>query len=335
MVLPASAGYVLAVGSALCNGSWPAIVKAPRVVDAKLAPLLLNFFFICGFGLVGAGVVAATREFQWTAWGLLSGAMLTSASCLTLGVAIPNCGVAVPSGVSCACYLVAAYVWSAYILDQGMRSVELSLVGVFVVIGGLGLVVAASAFVLPALPDCTPAPDEVPMAEKPLVERPAGLREGDAPPPPPPSYGAGLLASAVVGLLGGSNLAPENFARTGAQGIDYIPSYAAGAVLCSACVALAAHGPRRLASANRAILPGVLCGVVYGGGICCVLEAMAALDYAVASTLSQLSMLVTGAWGVFLYGELDGDRRRLATYFAGAAVIAGGAGIVSYYGTTK
>lgn len=87
MALPIYAGYVLAIGSALLNGSWPAIVKSPRVVEAQLAPLLLNFFFVCGFGVVGLGVIAATRELRWTSWGLLSGAMLTGASCLTLGVA--------------------------------------------------------------------------------------------------------------------------------------------------------------------------------------------------------------------------------------------------------
>ena len=63
--------------------------------------------------------------------------------------------------------------------------------------------------------------------------------------------------------------------------------------------------------------------------------AIVTLDYSVASTLAQCSMLVTAFWGIAVYGELGGDARRLAAFGAGAVVIVGGAAVVSYYGTTK
>lgn len=226
-----------------------------------------------------------------------------------------------PSGVSCACYLVTAYVWSAYVLDQGMRSVARSLVGVLVVVGGLVLVVAASA----GLESSSAEPRE--DAAKPLV---AGKAPREA---APRRYGVGLLAAAAVGCIGGSGLAPEEFARSAAQGVDYIPSYAAGAVLCSGLVALLRHG-RAVVAPSAAILPGAACGVIYGGSVCCTIEAIVTLDYSVASTLAQCSMLVTAFWGIAVYDELGGDARRLAIFCAGALVIVCGAAVVSYYGTT-
>ena len=44
-------------------------------------------------------------------------------------------------------------------------------------------------------------------------------------------------------------------------------------------------------------------------------------------------MLITGAWGILLYDELEGDPVRLATYATGAVIIVLGAAVVSYYGT--
>ncbi|KAH8094130.1 hypothetical protein JL720_4120 [Aureococcus anophagefferens] len=174
-----AAGYLAAVGSAALNGSWPAIIKSRRVVEARLPPLLLNVAFIFGFAVVAVVVVAFEGYLHWTNWGLLSGAILTVASGLTLGVAIPNAGVAIPSGIAAACYLVTAYVWSAYILDQGMRSVALSLVGILVVICGLALVVSAS-LVKKAPPDqaeATLLPDDDDKDER-LVPDEANLPLG-------------------------------------------------------------------------------------------------------------------------------------------------------------
>ncbi|KAK7253798.1 hypothetical protein SO694_0000264 [Aureococcus anophagefferens] len=321
-----AAGYLAAVGSAALNGSWPAIIKSRRVVEARLPPLLLNVSFIFGFAVVAVVVVAFEGYLHWTNWGLLSGAILTVASGLTLGVAIPNAGVAIPSGIAAACYLVTAYVWSAYILDQGMRSVALSLVGILVVICGLALVVSAS-LVKKAPPDqaeATLLPDDDDKDER-LVPDEANLP-------------LGLVASAVVGVLGGSNMAPEEYARDDAQGIHYVPSFALSALLWSSLAALAAHragAPAALASGRAAVCPAMCAGAIYGSSICCYVAAVVALDYSVASTLSQCSMLVTGAWGILLYDELGGDARRLALYVTGASVVVAGAGVVSYYGTTE
>ncbi|KAH8049819.1 TMEM144-like transporter [Aureococcus anophagefferens] len=130
----------------------------------------------------------------------------------------------------------------------------------------------------------------------------------------------GLVASAVVGVLGGSNMAPEEYASDDAQGIHYVPSFALSALLWSSLAALAAHragAPAALASGRAAVCPAMCAGAIYGSSICCYVAAVVALDYSVASTLSQCSMLVTGAWGILLYDELGGDARRLALYATG------------------
>ena len=316
-----AAGFAAAVGSALLNGSWPAIIKSKRVSEAGLLWSHLNFAFMVGFVVVGV-VVLSVVGFVWTSWGLLSGALLTAASSLTLGVAIPNAGVALPSGIAAAFYLMTAYVWSAYILDQGMRSVALSLVGILVVIVGLCLVVLASS-----------------VSAKELAEEATAslLKEGGAAAAarrPDRSLALGLLAAAAVGVVGGSNLVPEEYADADAQGISYIPSFALGALVWSAAVAFAMDRDVVGLATSPAFLPGVVSGAIYGASTCCYVIAVVRIDnYSVASTISQCSMLITGAWGILLYDELEGDPVRLATYATGAVIIVLGAAVVSYYGT--
>ena len=69
--------------------------------------------------------------------------------------------------------------------------------------------------------------------------------------------------------------------------------------------------------------------------MCFTVFAILALDYSVASTISQCSMLITSAWGILLFGELGGDRLRLGLFLSGGVVIICGAAMVSYYGTTS
>lgn len=82
--------------------------------------------------------------FRWSAWGLVSGAMLVVANLGTVGFAIPALGIAVTTAISSGSYGITAYIWSAYILDQGMRSVALSLVGTLIVVCGVCGVAAAT-----------------------------------------------------------------------------------------------------------------------------------------------------------------------------------------------
>lgn len=129
-----------------------------------------------------------------------------------------------------------------------------------------------------------------------------------------------------------------DLARDDTQGVDYVPCFAVGSVIWSFLVAFLQHGfglADAAAASKQAILPGVACGVIYGAGIVLAVLAIVSLDYSVASTINQCSLLVTSAWGILLYDEFESDTTKLALFLSGSLVIVAGAAVVSYYGTTE
>ena len=64
------------------------------------------------------------------------------------------------------------------------------------------------------------------------------------------------------------------------------------------------------------------------------IKAIDALNYAVAYTVVQCSILVAGAWGIVLYRELEGASA-IAAFAASGAVLVAGAVAVAHYGTVK
>lgn len=64
-------------------------------------------------------------------------------------------------------------------------------------------------------------------------------------------------------------------------------------------------------------------------------RAYLAIDYSVAGTLIlALSLLVSSAWGVALYGEFA-NNGSLSTFFASGILVVAGAGIVAFFGTAN
>jgi hypothetical protein len=76
---------------------------------------------------------------------------------------------------------------------------------------------------------------------------------------------------------------------------------------------------------------GLAAGAVYGAGTALSIKAIDSLNYGVAYTLVQCSVLVAGAWGIVLYRELEG--RPVAVFAVSSAVLIAGAIAVGYYGT--
>ena len=135
--------------------------------------------------------------------------------------------------------------------------------------------------------------------------------------------------------------APDEF-----RGLRFVPSMATGALLLAPPVAAAqlraegASAPLTACAAwlrshlASAALPwGAGAGAVYGLGLCLSVQAVDALDYAVAYTVAQGSILVAGAWGLLLYREIEGAGP-VALFAASGAVLVAGAALVGYYGTT-
>ena len=74
-------------------------------------------------------------------------------------------------------------------------------------------------------------------------------------------------------------------------------------------------------------------GCIYGGATILQISAIDSLDYATAYTITQANLVITGLLGIWLFNELQGNA--IWVFFVGAVLVVSGAGIVSYFGTTK
>ena len=140
-------GFLLAVLGAIMNGSWSAIIKFPQLASARLHPaVVMNVHWMFGFFCVAWCCIfdPDVPSYSFTPYGVLSGGLLVVASAVALSVTIPVLGIALAACVSNTAVIVTSLVWSAYILDQPMRSVRLAGLGVAVAIVGLYGVVYAT-----------------------------------------------------------------------------------------------------------------------------------------------------------------------------------------------
>lgn len=358
-------GFLLAVLGAIMNGSWSAIIKCPQLASARLHPAVMNVYWMFGFFCVSWCCIfdPDVPSYSFTPYGVISGGLLVVASAVTLSVTIPVLGIALAACVSNTAVIVTSLVWSAYILDQPMRSVRLAGLGVAVAIVGLYGVVYATVGM------DNGSGDKLGGAGGPGAPG-AGGEHGVESSPPPSSdretllpagavadaptdvddakrahklamkrFALGIIMALFVGVIGGSVLVPMEYAAEEYNGIVFLPSMATGAIVIAPIVAALQLYTDPTVSAwsmsmfqlQKTLPLGAISGGVYGLGTMFTLKAIDVLDYAVAFTIVQCSIIVAAVWGTVLYGEVRGEAS-IAVFFASSAVMVFGAVLVGNYG---
>jgi hypothetical protein len=156
----------------------------------------------------------------------------------------------------------------------------------------------------------------------------------------------GILGAVVNGAWGGLNLIPLHYARRdeGLSGAGYLISYASGSMLV--CIAIWVgiflyHLVRREYNVQEALnhlpawhvrelgIPGFLAGILYSIGNFCSILAVTYLGQGVGYSFCQGQLLISGLWGVFFFGEIQG-RETIAKWFASAGVTVVGIIWLSY-----
>lgn len=156
----------------------------------------------------------------------------------------------------------------------------------------------------------------------------------------------GLLGAVVNGVWGGLNLIPLHYAQRdqGMSGAGYLISYASGSMLV--CIVIWAglflhHFVRSDYNASEALsllpawhvkelgFPGFLAGIFYSIGNFCSILAVTYLGQGVGFSFCQGQLLISGLWGVFFFGEIEG-RDIIAKWFASASVTVVGIIWLSY-----
>lgn len=147
----------------------------------------------------------------------------------------------------------------------------------------------------------------------------------------------GILAAFVfTGIWGGSIMVPMQFAPNIDKGLPFLTSFAIGASLVTICLwffrflyLCSKHSFSLPAAYNalpsfhfRKMWPyGCTCGLLWSVGNFFSILAVENLGEGVGYSASQASMVVSGLWGIFYFGEIEG-RDVISKWYASASVTA-------------
>jgi glucose uptake protein GlcU len=146
----------------------------------------------------------------------------------------------------------------------------------------------------------------------------------------------GMLGAIVNGIWGGLNLIPLHYAQRdqGMSGASYLISYATGSLIV--CISIwillfTYHYVNRGYSVKDAIdalppfhvrelgLPGLCAGLFYSIGNFCSILAVSFLGQGVGFSFCQGQLLISGLWGVFYFGEIQGQET-IIKWFSSAGI---------------
>lgn len=359
-------GLFFAAIAAICNGSWTLSIKIKKVAELEPHPIVFNLFFSIGY-VISSWIpsIAISAPLKLDLLGFVSGFIL-DASVLFAFIATQLVGVAVAAGIFCSVGLITSFVWGVGILSQDAHDLTVALCGIALILLAIAGVLSAKSFnprgedmdddAMSQLPDvdtdiASPLNPLSTPKSKSTKEAAAATRRA-----------RGAAMSVLVGLCGGSYLAPSYYSTTdiyadkntlwvfvGSLGVGVLAFalFAFFLLWSSICIRKfqqvesgrrwsadsVAEYLRAVDNMNwRVVGPyGALGGVVYLlSTACAFLAIFEDAPLAVVGTILQTALLVNGAWGICLFQELRG--RAVGAFFASGVLMLGGAALVAYGG---
>ena len=142
------------------------------------------------------------------------------------------------------------------------------------------------------------------------------------------AFQTGIIYACIVGLFGGSILAPMHYADKSEQGLVFLPSFGFGALIAGfAAYSLYNYTcePANRAPLDLKALPyGILSGILFNISNLLSIIAIPILGYGIAYPILQCAIFVSGVWGVFVFKEIQGTAN-IYTFFGGGIILISGA----------
>ena len=138
----------------------------------------------------------------------------------------------------------------------------------------------------------------------------------------------GILWACLVGILGGSILAPLHYVPQDKQGLIFVPSFGFGTLLTTPLIL----GIHILCSRDgvppfhfkESIGTGLLSGMIYNVGNICSILAIPVIGYKIAYPLLQCAILVSAVWGIYVFEEITRPNA-IAVFWVGSLIVVMGA----------
>jgi hypothetical protein len=364
-------GYLLALASAVCNGSFAAAQKLPSVERTKPHPIIFNSF-VC-FGVVVSSLVVIPflplfgSEIKFNVLASLSGALFVGAILCSF-LAIPHLGLAMAQGIWGGSALLVSFLWGV-LGPKPVGAYPSSWAGslggiVFLTIGILGIVFHEQiSFFL-----CGKPSDPAKYREL-LVDNESRnndettesyLRKESLDLDSDSNHDTGTssalnsqeissknrflgIAYALsTGVFGGSVNVPSALTSiygTELKGIETLPSFGLGGFTVGLLVPIIYFKivDKKALDETGGVhfcalwLPGLASGTVWNIGNICSVYANSVISFAVAQPLMQCALLVSGMLGIFVFKEITGIKR-IVTFFSFAFILLGGAVLLAIFG---
>ena len=145
------------------------------------------------------------------------------------------------------------------------------------------------------------------------------------------AYASGVFWACSVGLFGGSILAPTHYLKPDEQGIAVLPSFGIGCVSLAPLVLIMNNFLTQQMppfNVRKALLPGLLSGLLWNVSNLLSLIAIPSIGYGVAYPLLQGAVLVSGLWGVAVFKEIT-NRRTIAVFWIAGGILLLGAALLA------
>jgi glucose uptake protein GlcU len=336
------AGFLLAVGAAVCNGSFAAVQKTQPVQRAAPHPIIFNAYV--GLGVVFSSVCVMPflsllgAEIKFNVLGVFSGMLFVLATLFSF-LAIPRLGLALAQGVWSGMALLTAFLWGVlgpHPVGLEPKSWPGSLCGVAMLVSGVvGMVFHAEV----ASKICGSTAE----VEKLLDSEEGGKAEEKAP-AGRRNFLVGLSFAACVGFFGGSINVPSTMTKiygTQLDGVETLPSFGTGTAIAGLLVptiffkfidtsALQSTGGIHF---RDLLVPGIISGTIWNLGNLSSVYANEGISFAVAQPMMQCGLLVSGMLGIFVFKEISG-KKNITVFFAFAVLLLCGATVLALFGPT-
>lgn len=331
-------GFILAVLSAVFNGSFAALSKLPQVQRAGTEPVVFNLYVCLGVFVSGLCSIPFfhldDKEVGFPIAGMVAGMLFVLAGLFSF-LAIPELGLAVGQGVWGGSAVLVAFLWGVVgpeKVSAPVDSVGLSVVAVVLLLASIAAIIQSMRISDAANMGNTSAAEKEPLHQGGPGESSAA-KAGRQPRP-----ALGLIYAALVGIFGGSILVPLKYVSEPEKygNIGILLSFGTGCLLfgCIVTAGFYAIKEKRVPDfhVKASLLPGVAAGFVWNFGNVCSIYAMSeGLSYGVAYPIMQCALLVSGLWGVLVFKEITGFKAKLL-FFSAGGVLLGGAAMLSVFG---
>ena len=324
-------GFICALISAAANGSFIIPYKHPQMREVR--PLVFQFYCACGVMLSSFLLVPffpyndriedddeAGTSFRFSGLGFVAGMIFVISMVLSFS-AVELIGVALAQAIWSGGAIIVSYLWGVLIFGDTPSNVGLSVTGIVVLVLGVLLIAYSetiSKYFLGAIGD-----------DSPLLEKIKGREESEKEKQNPANYRKGVMFALLVGLFGGSILAPLNYVPPEQSGLVFVPSFGIGAfvsalVIFCAILGLSNQDHSLILNQKWGLPLGILSGSIFQLSNVMSIIAIPSLGYGIAYPLLQCAILFSGIWGVFAFKEIVG-KARIATFFCGGAILLSGA----------